>query len=167
MSFWRALGSGLAGACALTLVHEGARRVFADAPRVDLLGMRALARSYNAVGAPTPAPDELFNRALVGEIVGNALYYSAVGWGARDGAWLRGALLGLAAGVGAAALPGPLGLGSDASARTPATQAMTIAWYTLGGLTAAAAYEFLTDAGISENDLELVAKLKGAKARTE
>jgi hypothetical protein len=146
MSFWRALGSGLAGACVLTLVHEGARRVFADAPRVDLLGMRALARSYNAVGAPTPAPDELFNRALVGDIVGNALYYSGVGWGEPRGAWVRGAALGLAAGIGAVALPGPLGLGRDASARTPATKAMTVAWYTLGGLAAAATYELLTDA---------------------
>lgn len=143
MSLLRTLGSGLAGACALTLIHEGARRVLADAPRMDILGMRAMARSYNAVGAPTPTPDELFNRTLVGDIAGNALYYSAVGLGGRDGVYLRGAALGLAAGIGAVALPGPLGLGEDASARTPATQAMTIAWYTLGGLAAAATYACL------------------------
>lgn len=145
MSLLRALGSGLAGACALTLIHEAARRVLPDAPRMDILGMRAMARSYRAVGAPTPDPDELFNRTLVGDIAGNALYYSLVGAGGRDGAWLRGAALGLAAGVGAVALPGPLGLGDDASARTPATQAMTVAWYALGGLAAAATYACLTD----------------------
>jgi hypothetical protein len=32
-----------------------------------------------------------------------------------------------------------MGLGSEPSARTPATAAMTVAWYTLGGLVAAAA----------------------------
>ena len=146
MSFLRSLGSGLAGACALTLVHEAARHTFADAPRMDVLGMRAMARSYNAVGAPTPAPNELFNRTLVGDIAGNALYYSMVGIGARRSVWLRGALLGLGAGLGAVALPGPLGLGTDASARTRATEVMTVAWYTLGGLAAAATYDLLAPA---------------------
>jgi hypothetical protein len=145
MSFLRTLGSGLAGACALTLIHETARRVFADAPRMDILGMRAMARSYNAVGAPTPTPDELFNRTLVGDIAGNALYYSLVGMGDRKDVWLRGALLGLGAGIGAVALPGPLGLGTDASARARATEVMTVAWYTLGGLAAAATYDMLAD----------------------
>ena len=143
MGLLRALGSGLAGACALTLIHEAARRTFSDAPRMDLLGMRAMARSYNAVGAPTPTADELFNRTLVGDIAANSLYYSMVAWGGRQNAWLCGAALGLAAGVGAVALPGPLGLGADASARTTATQLMTVAWYLAGGLAAAATYECL------------------------
>ena len=143
MSFLRALGSGLAGACALTLIHEGARRVFQDAPRMDVLGMRAMARSYNAVGAPTPTDEELFNRTLVGDIAANGLYYSMVALGDRRHVWLRGALLGLGAGIGAVTLPGPLGLGTGPSARTTATEAMTVAWYTLGGLAAAAVYDRL------------------------
>ncbi len=143
MGLLRALGSGLAGACALTLIHEAARRTFSDAPRMDVLGMRAMARSYNAVGAPTPTEDELFNRTLVGDIAANSLYYSMVALGDRKHAWLCGAALGLVAGIGAVALPGPLGLGEGPSARTTATQAMTIAWYLAGGLAAAATYECL------------------------
>ena len=39
-----AIGAGLAGAVALTLVHETARRVIPHAPRVDVIGVRAIAR---------------------------------------------------------------------------------------------------------------------------
>ena len=37
---WKALASGVAGACALTLLHEGVRRAVPDAPRMDVLGER-------------------------------------------------------------------------------------------------------------------------------
>jgi hypothetical protein len=63
-----------------------------------------------------------------------------VGVGRPQGALLRGAALGLAAGLGAVFLPGPLGLGEAPSNRTPATTAMTIGWYLIGGLAAALAY---------------------------
>ena len=73
---------------------------------------------------------------LAGDIVSNAAYYSLTGSGKN--AWLRGGLLGLAAGVGGVVLPGPLGLGTAPSNRTTKTQVMTVAWYLLGGLAAAA-----------------------------
>ena len=50
----------------------------------------------------------------------------------------RGLALGSLAGVGSVLLPGPLGLGEAPTNRTPQTQAMTVAWYTLGGLVAGA-----------------------------
>lgn len=150
MSFLRALGSGLVGAVALNLLHETARQFIADAPRVDVLGKRAIAAAYDATGHEPPPDDELYALAMAGDIVSNSLYYSLVGMGDRRNALLCGALLGFGAGVGAVALPGKLGLGSAPSARTPATQAMTIAWYTVGGLAAAAAYRMLSD----ENDGE-------------
>ena len=40
-------------------------------------------------------------------------------------------------------MPGPLGLGHAPSNRTVSTQVMTVGWYVLGGLTAAAAYRLL------------------------
>jgi hypothetical protein len=43
------------------------------------------------------------------------------------------------------ALPGPLGLGSEPVARSPARQAMTVGWYMLGGLAAAAVYRSLLE----------------------
>jgi hypothetical protein len=145
MSFLRALGSGLVGALALNLLHETARQFIPDAPRVDVLGKRAIAGAFDAMGQEPPPDDELYALALAGDVVSNSLYYSFVGMGERRNALLLGALLGLGAGVGAVTLPGKMGLGEEPSGRTPATQAMTIAWYTIGGLAAGAAYKLLAD----------------------
>lgn len=143
MSLFRNLASGLIGAGALTLLHETARRNIPEAPRMDLLGMRALARMMRAAGREPPDADRLHQVTLVGDLVSNGLYYSLVGAGGPDGALLRGALLGLAAGAGAVLLPGPLGLGTAPAERTTATAAMTVGWYLVGGLAAAAAYRLL------------------------
>src|SRR5947209_6066168 len=134
----KALGSGLVGACALTLIHETARRFVDDAPRMDVLGMRALSKAAHAVDVSPPVP--LHEAALVGEVVSNSLYYSLVGAGSRSDALRNGALLGLAAGLGAVFLPEPLGLGRQPTEDSPQTQLMTVAWYTIGGLAAGAAY---------------------------
>ncbi|MFD2248526.1 hypothetical protein [Pontibacter ruber] len=131
-----ALASGLAGACVLTLVHETVRRLVPDAPRMDVLGMRAIAQTMQGAGKEPPARDELHTWALVGDIVSNALYYSLAGTGKQ--AWLRGGLLGAGAGAGAILLSGPLGLGTEPSGRTPQTKAMAFGLYLLGGLVAAA-----------------------------
>ena len=139
----KALGSGLAGAVALTLVHETARRLRDDAPRMDVLGMRAIAKTLHA--ADVEQPDvELRDLALAGDLAANSLYYSLVGFGKREDALLCGAALGLAAGLGAVTLPGPLGLGLQPTERPPVTQLMTVTWYLLGGLAAGAAYLALT-----------------------
>jgi hypothetical protein len=143
MSAAAALGSGFAGASTLTLIHQTAQKALPDAPRADLLGMRAIAGTMRQAGLEPPSQDRLYGMALCGDLTANSLYYSLVGLGRPEGAWLRGALLGLAAGLGAVFLPGPLGLGRDATDRNPANQAMTVAWYLAGGLAAAAAYRFL------------------------
>jgi len=137
MKILTSLAAGLAGAVALTALHEAARRLRpADAPRMDVLGMRALRKLLNKAEAPVPDHDTLFNLTMAGDIVSNGLYYSLVGSGRH--ALERGLLLGLAAGAGGVLLPGPLGLGTAPSARTPQTQLMTVAWYTVGGLVAGA-----------------------------
>jgi hypothetical protein len=137
----KALGSGLVGACALTLIHETARRFVDDAPRMDVLGMRALSKAARAVDFDPPVP--LHQAALVGDLVSNSLYFSLVGAGSSRDALRNGALLGLAAGLGAVFLPEPLGLGRQPTEDSPQTQLMTVAWYTLGGLAAGAAYAAL------------------------
>ena len=128
--------AGLAGACAVTLIHETMRRLDPDAPRMDILGMRAIAKLMQAAKVEPPEDDKLFGLTLAGDIVSNAAYYSLTGSG-KD-AWVRGGLLGLAAGVGGVVLPGPLGLGTEPSNRTTKTKVMTVAWYLLGGLASAA-----------------------------
>lgn len=143
MSATAALASGFAGASALTLIHLTAQQALPEAPRADLLGMRAIEKTMRRAGQEPPAEDRLFGMALGGDLTANSLYYSLVGIGSPEGAWLRGALLGLAAGLGAVFLPGPLGLGRDATNRTPANRAMTVAWYLAGGLAAAATFRCL------------------------
>jgi hypothetical protein len=137
MRLTQALISGAAGALALNVLHETARRVIPHAPRMDVIGMRALARSLRGVDQNVPPRDELFTWTLVGDLLSNALYYSLVGLGSKDGIWFRGAALGAAAGVGGALLPPKMGLGHQPDEETPATQAMTVAWYLAGGLVAA------------------------------
>ena len=143
MSLPAAVGSGVAGACALTLLHQAARRAVPHAPRMDVLGERAVESGFRAAGAEPPPQDRLHDLALAGDLVSNSMYYSLVGVAGRESAVVAGAVLGLAAGVGAVTLPGPLGLGSRPSARTPQTAAMTVAWYLFGGLAAGLAYHLL------------------------
>ena len=137
------LTGGLAGACALTLVHEVTRRVNPKAPRMDLLGMSALSSLIRKGGGTPPERDQLFGLTMAGDVAGNALFYSLAGAGGKKGVWLRGLLLGLAAGAGAVYLPGPLGLPESPSNRTPQTKLMTLALYTLGGLVTATTVELM------------------------
>ena len=131
------LAAGFAGAIALTALHETVRRLRPeDAPRMDVLGMRGLRKILGKANAPQPDNDTLFDLTMVGDIFSNGLYYALVGSGKH--AVRRGLVLGVAAGVGGVVLPGPLGLGEGPSNRTPQTQAMTVAWYTAGGLVAGA-----------------------------
>jgi hypothetical protein len=133
----RSLAAGFAGALALTALHETVRRLRPeDAPRMDVLGMRGLRQLLGKADAPQPDRDTLFDITMAGDILSNGLYYSLVGSGRH--AVRRGLLLGVAAGVGGVVLPGPLGLGEGPSNRTPQTQAMTVVWYTVGGLVAGA-----------------------------
>ncbi|GAB3880853.1 hypothetical protein [Spirosoma agri] len=138
----RSLGSGLAGAVALNVLHEIARQFIPDAPRADLLGMRSIAKGFRAVGEQPPQGEELYRLAMAGDVASNALYYSLVGVNTKQPV-VAGAALGLLAGIGAVTLPGPMGLGEKPTKRTPATAAMTIGWYLFGGLVAGAVYKRL------------------------
>ena len=136
----REFAAGLTGAIALTAVHETARRVVPHAPRMDVIGTRAIARPLRAAGRTPPRYRTLHRAALAGDLVSNALYYSLIGLtGPRRTALPRGLLFGLAAGVGAALLPPVLGLGKIPHRKSPITELLTVAWYTLGGLAAAGA----------------------------
>jgi hypothetical protein len=139
----KALGSGLVGACALTLIHEAARRYIDDAPRMDVVGMRAIAKTLRAVDVEPPVP--LHEAALAGELLSNSLYYGLVGLGGtRDGV-RNGALLGLAAGLAAVYLPEPLGLGRQPAKNSAETNLLTVGFYLLGGLAAGATYQAISE----------------------
>lgn len=133
-----AVEGGIAGAVALTLVHESIRKVIPQAPRMDLLGMNAISKGLRLAGARTPSERKLYAATLVGDLFSNALYYSFAGIGKRENAIVRGAVLGLAAGLGAVLLPKPMGLNPKHSNQTLQTQLMTVGLYVLGGIVAAA-----------------------------
>ncbi|ARS37903.1 hypothetical protein [Pontibacter actiniarum] len=140
----KATAGGLAGACVLTLLHETVRRLVPDAPRMDVLGMRSISKLMLAAGEEPPRDQqELHSWALVGDVISNSVFYTLAGTG-KD-AWWRGALLGAAAGAGAVYLPGPLGLGEEPSNKTTKTQVMTVGYYLMGGLVAAAVGYALSD----------------------
>ena len=134
-----ALMAGMVGAVALTAVHQLARRLSDDAPRMDVLGERAIARTVHAAGGTLPLPRTLHRWALAGDIVANSAYYSMVACGRDAHMWTRGVALGLAAGAGALVLPRRLGLGDAPKSDHLPNQLMTVAWYLIGGLAAACA----------------------------
>ncbi len=138
--FLGSLASGLAGALALTLLHESARRVVPRAPRMDVLGRRGLAKVFRAAGSAPPPRDELQAMALAGDVLSNSLTYALVGVGAPAWAPARGLVLGALAGLGGVALPPVLGLGPGPDQQAPSTRVMTVAWYAIGGLVAGEVY---------------------------
>ena len=127
------------GAGVLTLVHETARRARPDAPRMDLVGMRALRQALRALGQRVPPREQVHRLALIGDLVANSIYYAAIPARSASATWVRGALLGAAAGVGALTLPSQMGLGDPPKSDRATNQVMTIAWYLAGALAAAAA----------------------------
>lgn len=135
MSLGGAMIGGLAGACTLTLAHETIRHShIPGAPRMDILGARGLKKILSTAGMNAPRGQALFESTLVADLASNAATYALVGTGKR--APLRGTLLGAALGIGAILLPEPLGLGQPPGKKTPRTELLTLAVYTLGGLTA-------------------------------
>jgi hypothetical protein len=133
----RALGPGLAGSVALTLIHEGARRVLEHPPRMDVYGKRSMRLASRYLGRKPAHGKHLYRQALVGDILSNALYFAMVGLGRPKRPYLRGTLLGSLAGLGAVLLGPKLGLGRKPSRDVPTTSTLTVLWYTLGGLSAA------------------------------
>jgi hypothetical protein len=142
MKLLPSLAAGFAGAVALTILHETARRLRPqDAPRMDVLGERGLRKILRLADLPQPSEGKAYTATMLGDILSNGLYYTIVGSGKHS--WQRGLALGVAAGIGGVVLPGPMGLGEAPSNRTPQTKAMTVAWYTVGGLVAGAVAQAL------------------------
>jgi hypothetical protein len=141
---------GLAGACTLTLLNESVKKLDKDAPRMDLLGMNAVARLTKGNNILAQTAGKLFPVALAGDLVSNSLYYSMADTGDDQKTFIRGALLGLGAGLGAVVLPKTLGLNEDATTRTLKTKLLTVSWYIIGGLAAAAAINLLNKTSVAK-----------------
>ena len=134
------LAAGLAGAVAVTVLHEAARRVVSKPPRMDTLGRRGIARTLHAVGVEPPRGEKLQAFALAGDLASNGVMYALVGLASPALAPIAGATIGALAGAGAVVLPPVLDLGPGPDKLAKRTQAMTVAWYTFGGLVAGEVY---------------------------
>jgi hypothetical protein len=135
---------GLAGAGALTLLNQGAKKIDKDAPRLDVLGTDAFSKMLKSANVNVKNGSALFGIALAGDLISNSLYYGMTGTGTRQQKIVKGAMLGLTAGLGAVLLAEPLGLDKSTTNKNTKTQVMTVAWYMLGGIIAAAASSLLT-----------------------
>jgi hypothetical protein len=146
MKLTAAIG-GLAGACALTLINEGIQRIDRTAPRLDLLGMNAVAKLVKGPKSAPPVVKNLLPMAVAGDLVSNTLYYALASGRTKKSTLIKGALLGLGAGLGAVALPKPMGLEPSHTNLTGKTQVMTVLYYIIGGLVAAAAINAISNDG--------------------
>lgn len=138
MKLINSLIGGFVGAVALNILHETVKRYYDKAPRIDLLGEEAVEKSMEAVGIDPPQGRDLYLATLAGDVISNGLYYSAIGLGDTKYVYVKGAIAGLAAGVGALQLPEPMGLDDLPVTYSNQTRALTVAWYLTGGLVAAA-----------------------------
>jgi len=143
---------GLAGAVALTLLNEGVKKINSNAPRLDLLGQNALAKLMKGNDLFPKAAQQIF--PLAGDIVTNSLFYGMAKGKNTGNTFLRGILLGVTAGIGAVTLPKQLGLEEKHTNKNPENALLTIGWYVLGGLVAAAVISALDKSPKPEN-LEL------------
>ncbi len=134
---------GLAGAVALNLLHETARRLCSSAPRIDKLGKEALSKSLASAGIKPPSGKKLYQATLAADVLSNAVYFSFIGAGNPRHLFLRGAAAGLLAGVGAITLPEPLGLNDRPVNKTITSSVLTVGYYLFGGLVTAAAISLM------------------------
>lgn len=134
---------GLAGAAALTLLNKTTDKIDKNAPHFDLLSLNAVAKLVKGSGVKQVASGQPLNAALAGDFFSNTLYFGlARGKSAKEN-FIRGSLLGAAAGIGAMFLSKPLGLDERTASASTKTKAMTVAWYVLGGVVAAAVISLL------------------------
>ena len=134
MSGARSLASGIAGALALTAIHEVGRRRIASAPRMDEVAMRLLRK---VLPGEHRDPKRLHQLALAGDLLSNSVYYSVIAAPTRKATWTRAGVLGTAAGLCALFLPKRLGLGAPQNSHRRANQVMTVGWYLAGALATA------------------------------
>jgi len=145
-NYAKAAVAGTVGAVTTNLLHELTRRLTPDAPRVDLLGMQALAHLLRGAGSDVPDRPNLYTLTLAGDLISNTAYFGLVEAVPPGAAVAAGAALGVAAGVGAVYLPPLLGLSTLPTERTAATRALTVALYSAGGLAAGLTKQRLSDA---------------------
>lgn len=129
--------AGFAGAAALNILHQTLAHFDKDAPRVDLIGEEAVRKTLNKTNIPVPERTTLTGLTLAGDLIANTGYYATIGAGNHKNIFMRGAGIGLLAGIGALKLPAPMGLDDAPVNHSTKSKILTVALYTLGGIVTA------------------------------
>jgi hypothetical protein len=133
MNLFSSLAGGLAGALAVTVLHQILKKYDSDAPRMDLLAMEAISKGLKMADQPIPKKKDLYKYSMAGDIFSNTLYFGLASSGKANKAISKGVFAGLSAGIGAILAPKPLGLNEKYSNKTAKTQFMSVAYYLIGG----------------------------------
>lgn len=120
--------AGLGGALALSLLHETIRKNFDNVPEINKVGEEALNKVLDKADMKITNHDQLYAATLVGDVIGNGMYYATT---ATSGFNIAS---GLAMGLGALALPGKVGLDENPVAETTQKKVMTVAYYLFGAI---------------------------------
>lgn len=131
----RGLVAGAVGAVATTALHEYTKRRYADAPRLDLLGDRMVKKGAQRAGFAPPRGRQLRRSSLLLDLVANTAYFGLAAGGRRP--LVRGALAGLAQGLGAAAFAPKARLGRWPVRKSRRTPKMAAGMYIAGGIASA------------------------------
>lgn len=148
MRLAHALPAGIIGTTLITALHEGARKIFPNTPRVELMGERAIQKFILDPLNLNVSDRTLYAVSIVGDLAFNSLSYATiVGLGAQDkkSVFARSAISGLAVGLLTWLIPPKVGLGQQPTTDKSTTRALTIAMYVVGGVASALVYNFLKD----------------------
>lgn len=134
---------GLAGAVALNLLHETARKYSSSAPSINKVGEQALSKSLSSVGIKPLSGKQNYQATLLADVISNTAYYSLIGSSKSKNIYLKGAFSGLVAGIGAITLPQPMGLDDKHVNKNTTRSLLTVGYYVFGGFVAAATISML------------------------
>ncbi|RYY61339.1 MAG: hypothetical protein EOO05_06770 [Chitinophagaceae bacterium] len=127
---------GLAGAVALNILHETMKKLQPDAPHIDEVGEEATAKAIEWTGHDAPEGNTLTGVTLAADLASNAFFYSMIGQGKESNLVPRGAVYGLAVGLGTLGIASSGPVDDTPITKTTATKMMTVAWYVFGGVVA-------------------------------
>lgn len=135
--------AGMAGAAALNILHETLRKKYDNVPRVDLVGKEAVQKTLTHFGKPITNDNHLYQVTLAGDLLSNAAYYALIGSGKSQAVWSKSIVIGLAAGIGAVALPEPMGLDPQPVTKSNQVKLLTVGYYLFGALVTGAVLKIL------------------------
>ncbi|HAV02488.1 MAG TPA: hypothetical protein DCW95_04715 [Chryseobacterium sp.] len=143
MSYINRSIAGLAGALALTGVHQLFKKCMDDAPHLEQVGEEAVKESLEAVDVQLSDEDQVYNAALGGNILSNAVLFSTLATSTSPTQIVTKSL-----GTGLLGAAGTLGLaeqllGNNKATNTDKKKWMTAGYYLLGALVTVGVYNVL------------------------